>query len=68
MKIVIQKFGGTSVASDDGRQHVIGKIQKALDAGVLPVVAVSAMGRKGSPYATDTLLGLTGQTKQRISM
>lgn len=61
MKIVIQKFGGTSVASDDGRQHVIGKIQKALDAGVLPVVAVSAMGRKGSPYATDTLLGLTGQ-------
>lgn len=61
MKIVIQKFGGTSVASEDGRQHVIGKIKKALVAGRTPVVAVSAMGRKGSPYATDTLLGLTGQ-------
>ena len=61
MKIVIQKFGGTSVASEDGRQHVIGKIKKALAAGRTPVVAVSAMGRKGSPYATDTLLGLTGQ-------
>ena len=26
--------------------------------GYFPVVVVSAMGRKGEPYATDTLLSL----------
>lgn len=61
MKTVIQKFGGTSVASADGRACVIDKIRQALQNGLMPVVVVSAMGRKGSPYATDTLLGLVTQ-------
>lgn len=58
MKIIIQKFGGTSVASSGRRELVVNKIMKARDEGFSPVVVVSAMGRKGEPYATDTLIEL----------
>jgi aspartate kinase len=58
LKIIIQKFGGTSVATPERRQMVVNKIKNALDQGYKPVVVVSAMGRKGEPYATDTLLSL----------
>ena len=33
-------------------------ICKAYNNGLRPVVIVSAMGRDGDPYATDTFLGL----------
>ncbi|MCM1991127.1 aspartate kinase [Oceanirhabdus seepicola] len=56
MKIVVQKFGGTSVATPERRSLIIDKVQKTIDRGELPVVVVSAMGRNGDPYATDTLL------------
>lgn len=58
MKILIQKFGGTSVSTYDRRLSVISKIKSALQEGYSPVVVVSAMGRKGFPYATDTLLSM----------
>ncbi|SHK34050.1 aspartate kinase [Clostridium cavendishii DSM 21758] len=58
MDIIIQKFGGTSVSSKERRSMAINKIKKAIDDGFAPVVVVSAMGRKGEPYATDTLLSL----------
>ena len=58
MSVIIQKFGGTSVADVASREHVLGKIKKELDALNNPVVVVSAMGRRGAPYATDTLLDL----------
>lgn len=58
--IVVQKFGGTSVATKDLRSFVIGKIIGAKKKGKMPVVVVSAMGRKGDPYATDTLLDMIG--------
>lgn len=58
MKILVQKFGGTSVSTHDRRMLVINKILKAKKEGFSPVVVVSAMGRKGQPYATDTLLSL----------
>ncbi|MGQ9778544.1 MAG: aspartate kinase [Bacillota bacterium] len=58
MAIVVQKFGGTSVATPEARQAVIGKIREAMAQGYTPVVVVSAMGRAGQPYATDTLIGL----------
>lgn len=61
MKIVIQKFGGTSVSTQERREQVVNKIFKARDKGFSPVVVVSAMGRKGQPYATDTLLSLVGE-------
>ncbi|MEG0306860.1 MAG: aspartate kinase [Clostridium sp.] len=58
MDIVVQKFGGTSVSSDENRKLVVKKIKCSIDEGYSTVVVVSAMGRKGSPYATDTLLSL----------
>ncbi len=56
MKIIVQKFGGTSVRTKEMRAAAIDKIIAAKDSGLSPVVVVSAMGRKGEPYATDTLI------------
>ena len=58
MKIVVQKFGGTSVSTKERRKSVIKNIKEAIKEGFSPVVVVSARGRKGEPYATDTLLSL----------
>jgi len=58
MAVIIQKFGGTSVAEAASREFVLKKIRQELDAHNNPVIVVSAMGRRGAPYATDTLLDL----------
>ncbi|PFO05868.1 aspartate kinase [Bacillus sp. AFS076308] len=67
MKIIVQKFGGTSVKDEESRKHALGHIEKALSEGYKVVVVVSAMGRKGDPYATDTLLSLIGGNLSKIS-
>lgn len=46
------------MATAESRQQVVRKVQQALEKGYAPIVVVSAMGRKGAPYATDTLIGL----------
>lgn len=56
MSILVQKFGGTSVATPEMRERVVHHIRRELAEGHQLVVVVSAMGRKGDPYATDTLL------------
>ncbi|OAB35766.1 aspartate kinase [Paenibacillus macquariensis subsp. defensor] len=56
MRILVQKFGGTSLSSPQAREHVISHIKRELDEDYNLVVVVSAMGRRGEPYATDTLL------------
>ena len=58
MKIIVQKFGGTSVSTEERRKMAVKKISNAIKEGYMPVVVVSALGRKGEPYATDTLLSL----------
>ncbi len=58
MRIVVQKFGGTSVATSEARDAVVQRVLEARAAGLTPVVVVSAMGRAGQPYATDTLIDL----------
>ncbi len=58
MKIIVQKFGGTSVSTQERRELVVDKIESAVKKGFLPIVVVSAIGRKGDPYATDTLINL----------
>ena len=60
MRIVVQKFGGTSVVTPAARRNVTARIREALAEGLHVVAVVSAMGRAGDPYATDTLLGLLG--------
>jgi aspartate kinase len=58
LRIIVQKYGGTSVGSDAGRAELAHHVTEAVAQGWSPVVVVSAMGRSGAPYATDTLLGL----------
>jgi len=63
MKILVQKFGGTSVATDEKRKLVVQKVSSALKEGYHVVAVVSAMGRFGEAYATDTLKGLVADAK-----
>jgi aspartate kinase len=67
MKIIVQKFGGTSVKDEESRIQAQGHIEKALGEGYKVVVVVSAMGRNGDPYATDTLLSLIGGNVSQLS-
>lgn len=63
MEILVQKFGGTSVGSYEKMNEVckIIKAYKEAYKDLKLVVVVSAMGRKGSPYATDTLISLLSE-------
>lgn len=56
MRILVQKFGGTSLSSPQARTRVIEHIRRELAQEYRLVVVVSAMGRRGEPYATDTLI------------
>lgn len=62
MKIIIQKFGGTSVTSEQRRNQAIDKIEAAINKDLFPVIVVSAIGRDGDPYATDTLINFAKST------
>src|SRR5205823_13978637 len=55
-RIVVQKFGGKSVGTPEARRLAAEKVRRAREEGLLPVVVVSAIGRSGAPYATDTLI------------
>jgi aspartate kinase len=54
--IVVQKFGGRSVGTAEARRLAAERVKEAIEEGCQPVVVVSAIGRMGEPYATDTLL------------
>ena len=56
--VIVMKFGGTSVRSEESRAQAIKHIRGHAESGKKLVVIVSAMGRKGEPYATDTLIAL----------
>ncbi|RYL95293.1 aspartate kinase [Sporolactobacillus sp. THM7-4] len=61
MKIIVQKFGGTSVQTQQMRECAVRHVTKAVHEGYKVIVVVSAMGRSGDPYATDTLLSLVDE-------
>jgi aspartate kinase len=67
MKTIVQKFGGTSLKTQNDRKRASEHVQDAVKEGYKTVVVVSAMGRKGDPYATDTLLELVGGNKAKIT-
>lgn len=67
MGLIVQKFGGTSVKSAESRKAVLGHILKAKEQGHDVVVVVSAMGRRGDPYATDTLIDLLREQGGKIN-
>ena len=58
MEIVVLKFGGTSIRDKEGFTKSIVHIKKELKLNHKIVCVVSAMGRNGEPYATDTLKNL----------
>lgn len=67
MKILVQKFGGSSLSSAEDREEAINHISSALEEGYSVCVVVSAMGRKGQPYATDTLIELIHKNGARLN-
>src|SRR5699024_2159948 len=74
MELLIQKFGGTSVKTQENREHVIKHIKDGLDKGYKLVVVVSALGRSPDTYATDTLMSMvdyqehSDDTKRELDM
>ncbi|MCD4708235.1 MAG: aspartate kinase [Candidatus Sabulitectum sp.] len=57
-KLLVAKFGGTSLATEENRCAAANHCSSLLQEAEKLVVVVSAMGRSGDPYATDTLLDL----------
>ncbi len=58
MTVVVQKFGGALLATPAGRVQVADLIAATRHHGTAVVAVVSAIGREGDPYATDTLVRL----------
>lgn len=67
MKIMVQKFGGTSVQDDKSRRAAVKHIKAVIAQGYKVAVVVSAIGRKGAPYATDSLLELVGGSQTKLT-
>ena len=58
MRVVVQKFGGALLATPAGRVQVADLIAATRQQDTAVVAVVSAIGREGDPYATDTLVRL----------
>ena len=57
-----------SIATPQIREAAVERIRQALAGGYMPVAVVSAMGRAGAPYATDTLKKLAENIYSQISL
>lgn len=65
MRLLVQKFGGTSVQTEENRSYVIKKIKEALQQQYKVVAVVSALGRNPDPYATDTLVSMVDEPETK---
>ena len=63
MKTIVQKFGGSSLATPQLREIAASRVLESRARGASPVVVCSALGRTPEPYATDSLLGLLGPSR-----
>lgn len=68
MKFIVQKFGGTSLVTEELREQVAKKAIAAREEGYTPVLVVSAIGRAGDPFATDTLINFVRDTYRDTSL
>ncbi len=68
MKTIIQKFGGSSVASPELKKRIKEIIHSTKSLGYAVVTVVSAMGREKDPYATDTLINLVKEVNASPSL
>lgn len=64
--MIVQKFGGIAMQDRQSRKLVMARIQKAISTHQKVLVVVSAMGRRGQHYATDTLLDLIPSTANSV--
>lgn len=64
---LVLKFGGTSVRDAAAREAALRRVRARAASGRRLVLVVSAMGRKGEPYATDTLIGLLAAAGEPVS-
>lgn len=67
MKIVVQKYGGTSVTTHESRTRIARNAIALKAQGYSPVIVVSAIGRNGDPYATDTLINFFKSANENYS-
>ena len=54
--MIIQKFGGIAMKDEQMRKKCIEHIKTGIQQYGKVVIVVSAIGRLGDPYATDTFL------------
>lgn len=66
MKTVVIKFGGTSLDTKEKRECACKIVKDKLSSGLFPVIIVSAMGRDGDHYSTDTLGKLVDEDQIEI--
>lgn len=67
MQLLVQKFGGTSLQTENTRKHVVYHVKEAIDADYKVIVVVSALGKSPAPYATDSLLQLVNYPQTNVS-
>lgn len=67
MEIVVQKYGGTSVTTHQSRTRIAQNAIGLKAQGKSPVIVVSAIGRNGDPYATDTLINFFKSANEHYS-
>ena len=66
MKVIVQKFGGTCVDSEESQALTAERVMEAKDQGLHPVAVISAMGREEQPYSTVELVHLVARVDERI--
>ncbi len=65
MTIHVLKFGGTSLNSKEKLQNILKIVSDKLSQKIFPILVVSAAGRLGDSYATDTLIKLISEKNNR---
>lgn len=68
MQFIVQKFGGTSLVTGELRDRVAAKAIAIKEEGCIPVLVVSAIGRSGDPFATDTLINFVRKSHAEASL
>ncbi|MBB6217066.1 aspartate kinase [Anaerosolibacter carboniphilus] len=66
MAVIVLKFGGTSLHTAEAREALLRQVQQCKMEGNDMVVVVSAMGRSGDPYATDTLISILSNVHKEV--
>lgn len=64
-RLCVMKFGGTCLASGEDRKMSLRHCTRQLTEHDKLIVVVSAMGRKGDPYSTDTLLKMVSSPSEQ---